>query len=617
VRFLRVCIFILLLLYAGTAACQYTRVQTGLSVPHWSKEAIWYQIFPERFRNGDLANDPSLNDISQTWPYLSSPGWRIHPWTSDWYKLQPWEQENGRGYYTNTGARRYGGDLQGVLDRLNYLEDLGINAIYFNPLFESPSHHKYDATMYRHIDNNFGPHPAEDSVLWALENPTESGTWSWSAADSLFLQLIQNCHTRGIRVIVDGVFNHVGYSFWAFQDVIKHQQNSPFKDWFIITRWDDPSTPANEFEYQGWNGVRELPEIRETEDGLVPGFQMHLHRIVERWMDPDGDGDPSDGIDGWRLDVAEKVNKNFWRTFRRWVKKINPEAYLVGEIWWQDWQQNKMFNAAPWLQGDIFDAVMNYRFTRAVKQFVIDDKYKINAVAFADSITRISTDYPQEAVYALQNLLGSHDVERIASQIVNPDRWMDHGGNPAQNPLFDVRKPNAGERLKQKVIIGLQMTLPGAPMIYYGDEAGMWGGDDPDCRKPMIWPELQYDPEKTHPFGLPRESDFVKFNPELFDWTSKLIHIRRENKVIITGTLSFFRTGLPDPGTLGFKRALENDALVVLANSKGTSKHVDMDGIFSHSQKITDLITGRIWKIRDLQKNFTLGPYQIVILKEL
>jgi cyclomaltodextrinase len=616
VRFIEINFLMFLLLLAGATECSSDHPRADFSVPQWAKEAVWYQIFPERFRNGDRDNDPTINDVSQTWPYLHPAGWHIHPWTSDWYKLQPWEEATGRDFYTNAGARRYGGDLQGVLDQLDYLEDLGITAIYFNPLFESPSHHKYDASMYRHIDNNFGPDPAGDSLLWCLEDPVNPDTWRWTSADSLFLQLIRTCHARGIRVIIDGVFNHVGNFFWAFRDVVKHQQQSPFKDWFIIKRWDDPSTPQNEFEYQGWNGVRELPEIRETEDGLVPGFQQHLQRIVHRWMDPDGDGDPSDGIDGWRLDVAEKINMNFWRTFHRWVKGINPDAYLVGEIWWEDWPRNKMFNAAPWMQGDVFDAVMNYRFTRAINQFAIDEKNKIDAAAFADSIMRISSDYPKETVYALQNLVDSHDMERIASQIVNPDRWIDHGGNPAQNLLFNVRKPDAEERLKQKLIVGLQMTLPGSPMIYYGDETGMWGGDDPDCRKPMIWPDLKYDAEKTHPFGQPRETDTVEFDRELFDWTRKLIHIRRGNPVLMTGELQFFNNGL-DAATLGFKRSLKTEQVVVLANSEGKRKHLQPELNSFTANEIRDLITGQFWKTKVIGQDLILEPYQIVILQEL
>src|SRR3972149_10449650 len=147
------------------------------SVPQWAKKAVWHQIFPERFWNGDQSNDPTLDDIKGAWPYIRPANWKIHPWTSDWYKLQPWEEETGFNFYWNAGLRRYGGDLQGILDKLDYIQDLGINAIYLNPLFESPSLHKYDASMYHHIDNNFGPNPNKDKEIWQLEDPSDPATW--------------------------------------------------------------------------------------------------------------------------------------------------------------------------------------------------------------------------------------------------------------------------------------------------------------------------------------------------------------------------------------------------------------------------------------------------------
>ncbi|MEJ2052848.1 MAG: glycoside hydrolase family 13 protein [Calditrichaceae bacterium] len=581
------------------------------NVPAWSKEAIWYQIFPERFRNGDTNNDPTLEDMSGAWPYYQSDKWQIHPWTSDWYKLQPWEKANGHDFYWNHGLRRYGGDLQGILDRLDYLQELGITAIYFNPLFESPSLHKYDATMYHHIDNNFGPDPDGDRKIWNKENPADPSTWRWTSADLLFLKLIKECHKRNIHVIIDGVFNHVGYTFWAFQDVLKNQQNSKFKNWFIIKRWDDPSTDSSEFEYQGWNGITDLPEIHEDENGLVAGPKSHIHEIVKRWMDPNGDGDPSDGIDGWRLDVAEKISIKFWKYFRKWVKKINPDAYITGEIWWENWPKNKIFNAAPWLQGDVFDAVMNYRFTRAVRQFVANRQNQITARAFADSIQAVQNDYRKDNFYALMNLMDSHDMERVASQIINPDHWIDHGGNPAQNPDFDVRKPNAVEIQKQKLIAGIQMTMPGAPMIYYGDEAGMWGGDDPDCRKPMVWPTLKYEPETTHPFGKKRPKDKVSFNRDLFNWYKKCISIRQQEKSLSIGDLRFIEH--KNPKLLIYKRTLDNSSIWIVINNSPKNVIVDQD-LAINGKDITELLSNRKLTVTDL-KSLQLGSFEMMIIK--
>jgi glycosidase len=160
-------------------------------------------------------------------------------WVKSWYKLQPWEEKNGRGFDFNAQLRRYGGDIQGIIDKLDYLEDLGINAIYLNPVFESPSLHKYDATYYHHIDDNFGPDPQKDREIIVTENFDDPATWKWTTADKLFLEFLKHAHDRNIKVIIDGVFNHVGMTFWAFKDVHENGEKSPYKDWFVIKQYDD------------------------------------------------------------------------------------------------------------------------------------------------------------------------------------------------------------------------------------------------------------------------------------------------------------------------------------------------------------------------------------------
>ena len=587
------------------------------SVPDWAKEVVWYQIFPERFCNGDESNDPTPLDMEGAWPYNIPENWHVHPWTSDWYKLQPWEEETGHDFYWNAGVRRYGGDLQGVIDKLDYMQDLGITAIYLNPIFESPSLHKYDATMYHHIDNNFGPNPELDRKIWEQENPADPSTWQWTSADSLFLQLIKECHDRNIKIIIDGVFNHVGTTFWAFQDVIEKQENSYYKDWFVIKQWDNPLTLENEFDYECWAGARSLPEFREDDNGLVEHVKNHVYAIVQRWMDPNQDGDPSDGIDGWRLDVAEKVNIKFWKEFRSWTKEINPEAYTTGELWWEDWQNNIMVNAAPWFESGAFDADMNYRFADAVKKWVIDVKNKISVQAFVDSLNSYMNDYPSENVYVLQNLMDSHDVDRLGSQIVNPDNWYDHKSNPGQNPDYNVRKPNNEELVIQKFIIGIQMTLPGAPMIYYGDECGMWGGDDPDCRKPMVWQDLVYEPEGSHPFNKPRPKDEVIFNQDLFDWYKKMISLRNENPVLSLGDLNFFLIDNENE-ILGYQRALDDDKIIIILNNKNESAEYELklNKSLLDVENFEDLIDGSDYTNSNGIINLSLHPYQIMILRK-
>jgi len=584
-------------------------------VPEWAKTAIWYQVFPERFRNGDLANDPAVQDIDGSWPHDKPGEWQVSSWTGDWYAFQPWEQGDGKGFYYRAQQRRYGGDLQGVIDQLEYLHELGINAIYFNPVFESPSLHKYDATMYHHVDNNFGPDPEGDRQLWSREDPSNPSTWKWSTADQMFLALIARAHELGMRVIIDGVFNHVGLTFWAFRDVVERGEASPYKDWFIIKKWDDPATGENEFDYAGWYGVRELPEIREDENGLVKGPREHIHQIVKRWMDPNGDGDPSDGIDGWRLDVAEMVRVEFWHEFRTWVRSINPEAYIVGEVWWEDWNNGKMFNAEPWLRGDAFDAVMNYRWAREVGHFFKDKKNKITASEFDKRLNDLRNDYRPEVNSVLMNPMSSHDTDRLGSQIVNVDAEYDKRVGVQDNREYGVRKPNGDQINIQKLIVLFSMTCVGAPSVYYGEEAGMWGADDPDERKPMLWPDFQYKDEISHPFGKVRPADANLFNPDLFQHYKTLIHLRRKHQALSIGESRTVITD-NDRDIYGFVRSHNGEQILILMNNNTGSQEVTLPPeapLASATWETLFASTGV--KILDGGKSFTFPPKSGLILR--
>ncbi|MBI2619884.1 MAG: glycoside hydrolase family 13 protein [Ignavibacteriales bacterium] len=543
-------------------------------VPDWARDAVWYQIFPERFRDGDPTNGPTSEELGYP------PQWRLSPWTSDWYKLQPWEQERSDKFYDVVFDRRYGGDLQGVLEKLDYLADLGITALYFNPIFEAHSLHKYDASTYHHIDNNFGPDPAGD--LAAMKTETEDpATWKWTAADKLFLKLIEESHKRGIKIIIDGVFNHCGTHFWAFQDIIKNQQGSRYADWFDVKRWDDPSTPENEFDYKGWWDYKGLPEFREDENGFVTPVREYFFNITRRWMDPNGDGDPSDGIDGWRLDVANDVSHVFWREWRTVVKGVNPDAYIVGEIW---------DDAANWLKGDEFDAVMNYRFSRAIVRFFIDtDGRKYSVMEFDRELEDVRSSYPAEVNYVLQNLIDSHDTDRWSSMIINPNRKYDHENGLRQNSEYRIQKPEKEAFKILRLMALFQMTYVGAPMIYYGTEAGMWGADDPDDRKPMVWDDLMYEDETTHPFpGKTRSPDKVQFNHDLFGYFKKLIHIRKRLPALTQGT--FTRLIANDKEELyAFERGANGEKVIVVINNSPRIQDVRL----GPRRKYHDLIDGK------------------------
>jgi glycosidase len=532
-------------------------------VPQWAMDAVWYQIFPERFRNGDTRNDQTFSDLEMS----PERGWNISPWTSDWYKLQPWEEKHSKRFYGNVFERRYGGDMQGVIDKLDYLSDLGITAIYFNPVFEAISLHKYDASTYHHIDHNFGPNPEGDLQLIKLESD-DPATWKWTSADSLFLKLIKESHTRGIKVIIDGVFNHCGTRFWAFQDVVKNQQRSRYATWFDVRQWDDPSTPLNEFKYKGWWDVQTLPEFWEGDSSFTKPVWNYFFNITKRWMDPNGDGNPSDGIDGWRLDVGNEVSHLFWKGWRKQVKSINPDAYIVGEIW---------DDASQWLAGDEFDAVMNYPFARAVVRFFIDtDERRLKPSEFDRELATIRKDYPGEISYVLQNLIDSHDTDRLASMIMNPNRKYDDQNGLRNNPNYGVGKPTAGARRLQKLILLFQMSYVGAPMIYYGDEAGMWGADDPDDRKPMVWQDLSYENERSHPLsGKTRTDDEVRFDKELYEYYKKLVRMRNHNEALRRGDFSMVLCD-DSKNIYAFKRSFGKNEVIVVLNNSGMKRSLEI-----------------------------------------
>ena len=540
-------------------------------VPEWAKGIVWYQIFPERFRNGDPGNDPTTSSLKGAWPHDPPAGtaapWQVHPWTADWYRLQPYEQQTGGDIWFNIQRRRYGGDLQGIIDRLDYLVDLGIEAIYLNPVFDAPSHHKYDGATYHHIDPHFGPDPVGDRRLIASEAPHDPSSWLWTAADRLALRLIDEVHRRGLRIIFDGVWNHMGLNSFAFRDVVARQRDSKFRDWFRIDSWDDPAAGTT-FGFTGWYGSHELPEFLQDENGHGAGPRDYIYAATRRWMDPDGDGDPTDGIDGWRLDVAFCIRHPFWKAWRRHVRAINPEAYMVAEVV-QSPEQEK-----PYLAGDEFDATMNYNFLFSAYEFFIADRNRVTASEFDARLRELREAHPTEVAHVMQNLLDCHDTSRIASQIVNRDIWSIRDWNeffrrtkPADSPRYDTRKPTPAEQRVQRLVALFQMTYIGAPMIYYGDEAGMWGGNDPCCRKPMVWPDMAYESEATLPDGTPRPTaDEVAFDHDLFAYYRRIIGLRKASPALRRGN---YRTVLADDARrlFAFARETDGDAVVCLFNA--------------------------------------------------
>lgn len=540
---------------------------SSVTVPAWAADAVFYQIFPERFCNGDRSNDPTRESLEA--PDLVPKSWKVSPWTGDWYARADWEKERGPNFFENgVFDRRYGGDLQGVISKLEYLSTLGINTIYLNPIFYAHSLHKYDGASFHHIDPYFGPDPAGDLTLMATET-SDPASWKWTAADKLFLDLLQKAHARNIRVIIDGVFNHTGRDFFAFADLRKRQTESPYRDWYIVQTFDDPSTPQNEFRYKGWWGTDSLPEFANDNTGndLHPGPKKYILDITKRWMDPNGDGNPSDGIDGWRLDVANEVPTGFWRDWHALARKINPQCYTTAEIW---------DDAQRFIDEGKFSAVMNYHgFAIPVKGFLIDET--VAPSGEARMLDERRQGFPLAAQYAMQNLMDSHDTDRLASMIVNagkrpykePNRFdYDIGDSPRYVPDYDVRQPNDRERRVQRMVALLQMTYVGAPMIYYGTEAGMWGADDPCDRMPMVWPELSYDPQQADPLGRPRQANPVGFDEGLFRYYQAAIKFRRDNPALRRGDIEFVTTD-DQAEFLAFRRSDASDTLLVGLNRGG------------------------------------------------
>lgn len=358
-------------------------------VPDWVAKTVWYQIFPERFYNGDPTNDPA--------------------------DVLAWESERP------TRENFFGGDLQGVIDQLDYLEDLGINGLYLCPIFTAPSNHKYDTVDYYEIDPHFGD-------------------------KQVFRKLVEKAHERGIRVMLDAVFNHLGASSHQWQDVILHGKASSYADWFHIDSFPPRYTAipdsenAKDLNYATFNFNPHMPKLNTAN----PEVQNYLLEIATYWI-------REFDIDGWRLDVANEVDHHFWKKFHDTVLRQKEDVYILGEIW---------HSSQRWLQGDEFHAVMNYAFTDRIKAFFVEQSLSLSQMIFG--MNRQQLLYRDQTNEVSFNLLDSHDTPRILTLC-------------------------QGNKALLKALLTFMFIQKGTPCIYYGTEVGMEGGMDPDCRRCMIW----------------------------------------------------------------------------------------------------------------------------------
>jgi glycosidase len=528
---------------------------------HWANTAVWYSIFPERFKNGDSSNDPVATRVLNG---AEIANWELTPWTENWFKPDPW-MSTGKTQHldSETSFRRYGGDLQGVINELDYLYALGITAIWFNPVFDAQSLHKYEASSFHHIDPYFGPNPILDEKLMSQENPSKPETWVWTSADSLFLHLIEEVHKRDMKIIIDGVFNHTGRDFWAFKDILENGESSAFKNWYEIMQFDDPATTENEFDYEGWWGIKALPVLNENEKGLVKEVKNHIYAITKRWMDPDGGGDPSDGVDGWRLDVAEEVAIPFWQKWNTYVHEINPNAYTTAETWSVD--------AYKYMEEAAFDGVMNYQYAFLANDYFANQD--INATVYLRKLDSLIASTPIKHRFKVQNLYDSHDTPRIVSMLESPVKQYDRGGAPREG--FKTEKPTEESYLKLKTMLVHLMCSPGAPLIYYGTEAGMWGADDPHNRKPMLWPGLDYENEKN--YAQSAKIDKNSFDYELYNFVQSLILLRDENRALSVGDFELNKMYRADPALLSYLRVSNKNEILVVINPNSSIHSIDVE----------------------------------------
>ena len=532
--------------------------------PDWAKDAIWYQAFPERFRNGCPESNPRPEDFGGE--HLAD--WRITPWSMEWYARDNWETAHSPRFWTTVFHRRYGGDLVGLRQQLPYLQQLGINALYLNPIFQAASLHKYDATRFHHIDPALGPDREGDLRAIAAARETEDpATWIWTAADRYLLDLVADIHARGMRIILDGVLNHSGVRCFAFQDIVRNGKNSAYRDWYQVTQWH----PDGRFDYASWDGGGVLPSFGRDQNTLHPGIKQYLFDITRRWMDPSGQGRPSEGVDGWRLDVAYCLPHPFWREWHAFVRDINPEAYTTAEI---------VGPAQPWLQPDQFSAVMNYEWTYPTIAFFTPHPDAIDAAEFQRRINILHDRHPPGTIHILQNLLDSHDTGRILTMFEShcppfPD-WEPYfnWARVANTPELITSCPGAPAKTALQLAVIWQMAGPGAPMIYYGTEVGMWGANDPCDRQPMLWNDIAHDDETLGYHGPLPQPRPRRPDRDLFAFYQRAIALRKAHPALRRGTFRWLPA--PTNATLAFERHIGRDTLWCVIHKGDTPTHVQL-----------------------------------------
>ena len=515
----------------------------GFSTPEWSKGAVMYQIFTDRFYNGDKSNDVKTGEYY----YINRQTKQVENWDKCPEDFDV--------------ANFYGGDLQGVLDKMDYLEELGVEVIYFNPLFVSASSHKYDTQDYDYIDPHFGKIVSDEGdLLWPGDKDNTRATRyidrvtnkaNLEASNELFIHLVEEAHKRGMKVILDGVFNHCGsFNKWLDRERIYEAgkgyepgayvaQDSPYHTFFKF--YNEHNWPYNEF-YDGWWGHDTLPKLNyEGSEKLMEDIM----RIGAKWVSPPFNAD------GWRLDVAADLghspefNHKFWKEFRRVVKEANPEAIILAEHYG---------DAMSWLQGDEWDTVMNYdAFMEPVSWFLTgmekhSDEFNQgllgNSESFIGAMTYHMPAFYAPSLYTAMNELDNHDHSRFLT------RTNHRVGRVANVGPYAAAENTNKAVLREAVVI--QMTWPGAPTLYYGDEAGQVGFTDPDNRR-------------TYPWGQ-EDQELIRFYKEM-------IAVHRRFPVLAMGSLKFL---YHDYNVLSYGRFNQEEQVIVVINNRNERVHVEI-----------------------------------------
>lgn len=514
------------------------KIVPGFSTPDWAKGAVMYQIFVDRFYNGDPENDVE----DREYIYIGAPAQKVRNWS------EPPASPDIR--------RFYGGDLEGVREKLDYLQDLGIEVVYFNPLFVSPSNHKYDIQDYDYIDPHYGkivadggenlPEGAYDNIHATKYQKRTGDKANLEASNRLFAQLVEEMHRRGMRVILDGVFNHCGsFNKWMDRERIYEGQedyekgafvsaDSPYHMFFHFFREDAEAWPYNH-EYDGWWGHDTLPKLNYEDS---PKLEQYIMDIGKKWVSPPYN------VDGWRLDVAadlgysNEYNHIFWKRFRREIKKVRPDAIILAEHYG---------DPTDWLQGDEWDSVMNYdAFMEPLTWFLTgmekhSDERRTdlwgNADNFVNTMNHFMSCMLTPSLQVAMNELSNHDHSRFLTRTNHIVGRVDALGSKA-----------AEEGVNQAVFceaVAVQMTWVGAPTVYYGDEVGVCGFTDPDNRR-------------TYPWGHE--------NQRLLSFHKEMIHIHKTEGVLRTGSIKMLHW---EKNVLAYARFNDDDrVIVVLNNSK-------------------------------------------------